>query len=84
MVSVSSEHISFNINFPNVLGTPEADRAFVKSLKPTLEFKRNGESVEQLYELMPGMSLNNTLKFGEEYETSDTTEPKKWHNKVGC
>lgn len=62
--------------------TPDEHKKFVMSLKPTVTFTREGDSILQKYEFDIGYSVENTIKFGEEYEGVDKNEPKKFHNKV--
>ncbi|XP_052805056.1 uncharacterized protein LOC128234690 [Mya arenaria] len=52
------------------------------TIHPDILYKREGDSIVQTYRLAPGVEFSNTIKFGTEYESRDTTEPPRWHNKA--
>ena len=62
--------------------TPDEHKQFVMSLKPKVTFTRHGDSIQEKYEFDIGYSVENTIKFGEEHEGIDKSEPKKFHNMV--
>ncbi|XP_052807059.1 uncharacterized protein LOC128236215 [Mya arenaria] len=65
----------------NAKMSPE-DKQMLMNISPDILFQRKGDSFLQTYRLAPGVEISATIKFGEEYESRDTNEPPRWHNKV--